>query len=90
MTMMHSMQDLGWVQKEFCRERIMILTTHMPFQAAIKVAIPIKKPMAERALQPRLAELSVRITAHRKPPTIPPIPRPRAKMTRGRFPLQIV
>ncbi len=67
-----------------------LLTTHMPFHAAIKVAIPMKKPMAERALQPRPAELRVRNTAQRRPPEMPPTPRLRAKRTRGGLPLQIV
>ena len=65
-------------------------TTHMPFQAAMSVATPNMKPMAESALQPRPALLRVMSIAEMIPPRIPATPRPRAKMTRGLLPLQMV
>lgn len=65
-------------------------TTHMPFQAAINVEIPMKNPMIEMTRQARLAVLRVRRIATRRPATMPPIPRPRAKITRDRLPLQMV
>jgi hypothetical protein len=65
-------------------------TTHMPFQAAISVETPIKKAMMDMTRHARLALLRVRRMAISRPATIPPIPRPRAKTTRGRLPLQMV
>jgi hypothetical protein len=62
----------------------------MPFQAAISVEIPMRKPMMERTRQARPALLRVMRMAAMKPPTMPAMPRPRAKMTRGRLPLQMV
>ena len=62
----------------------------MPFHAAMSVATPTMNPIAERILQDRPALLSVTSTAAMIPPTMPPTPRPRANMTRGRLPLQMV
>ena len=67
-----------------------ILTTHMPFHAAISVATPIMKPMAESTRQPRPALLRHMRMAQMIPPIMPATPRPRAKMTRGLLPLQMV
>lgn len=66
------------------------LTIHIPFQAQMSVATPIRKPMADKTLQPRPAWLSVIRIAATMPPMIPPTPRPLANMTRGLLPLQIV
>src|SRR5882757_3321402 len=68
----------------------LVLTTHMPFHAAIRVAMPMKNPMNDSTLHARPALLRVIRIAAMMPPTIPPTPRPRAKITRGRLPLQIV
>lgn len=62
----------------------------MPFQAAMSVEMPMTKPINERTLQARPALLRVRRMATMRPATMPPMPKPRAKMTRGRLPLQIV
>ena len=66
------------------------LTIHIPFHAQMSVATPIRNPMADKTLQPRPAWLSVIRIAATMPPMIPPTPRPRANMTRGLLPLQIV
>lgn len=66
------------------------LTIHIPFHAQMSVATPIRNPMADKALQPRPAWLSVIRIAATMPLMIPPTPRPRANTTRGLLPLQIV
>ncbi len=91
MTMVHAVKDLQPFSGRLSMEAFPgLLTTHIPFQAQIKVATPIMKPIADKTLQPRPALLRVMRTAATIPPTIPPTPRPRAKMTRGRLPLQMV
>lgn len=62
----------------------------MPFHAATKVAMPTNQPIAAKALKPRGALLKVSSVAAAKPNRIVLTPRPRAKMTRGRLPLQMV
>ena len=92
MTMVHAMKNLAksqYLDSTFQPGRDG-LTTHIPFQAAKRVAIPIIKGTAEMILHGREAPLTVRRTTVTMPPTIPPMPRPRAKITRGRLPLQIV
>jgi hypothetical protein len=66
------------------------LTTHMPFHAAIHVAVPIMKPMKVNTRHARLAPLKARTMPATMPAMIPPMPRLRAKTTRARLPLQIV
>lgn len=62
----------------------------MPFQAASRVEIPIQKATADNALQPLPPLLNVMSTAVMAPATIRDTPRPRANITRGRLPLQMV
>lgn len=62
----------------------------MPFQAAMSVEMPMNQPRKGRTRQPRPACDRVMRRSARKPAKIPKMPRPRAKMTRGRLPLQIV
>ena len=66
------------------------LTTHMPFHAATSVEIPMKNPMKGRTRQARVTEDKVMSIIAIKLMTIVTTPKPRAKMTRGRFPLHIV
>lgn len=61
----------------------------MPFHAAIKVAMPMMKPMADNARQARSERLTVSKVADVKPARMPVTPRPRANTTRGRLPLQM-
>jgi hypothetical protein len=65
-------------------------TTHMPFHAAMRVEIPMMRRMIGSTRHPRPAELNVMRRSARIPRRINEIPRPRAKMTRGRLPLQMV
>jgi len=58
MSVMHAMQDLQ-CQLNVTSKSPTQLTTHMPFQAANRVAMPMKRPRNANALQPRLAELRV-------------------------------
>ena len=88
--MVHAVQNLVVSAQVQGENDVQLLTTHMPFQAAIRVAMPIMKPIADRTLQPRPASLRVMIIAAMIPPTMPPMPRPRANIIRGRFPLQMV
>ena len=64
-------------------------TTHMPFQAAMSVAIPMNQPMKGITRQPRPAEDKVMMMFAMRPAAMVKTPRPRAKITRGRLPLQI-
>ena len=90
MTVVHAVQDLETLSLGRKNESPYPLTTHMPFQAAISVAIPIMNPTADSTRQLRLALLKVVRIAVMRPAIIPAMPRPRAKVTRGRLPLQIV
>lgn len=91
MTVMHAMENLIPISDILSSRGVdQSLTTHIPFHAAISVATPIKNPMADKTRQPRPALLNVMSTAAIIPPTIPPTPRPRAKMTRARLPLQML
>ena len=72
------------------RDGITSLTTHIPFHAAISVDTPIKSPTADKTRHPRPALLKTSRMPVMIPATIPPIPNPRAKITRGRLPLQML
>lgn len=65
-------------------------TTHIPFQAAMRVETPIKNNNDDRTRQARPALLRVRMMAVTRPAMMVPTPSPRAKTTRGRLPLQMV
>ena len=92
MAMVHAVKNLFKLAMpaRVCFRLMKKRTTHMPFQAAISVATPNMKPIAESALQPRPALLRVMRIALMMPPRMPATPRPRAKMTRGLLPLQMV
>ena len=62
----------------------------MPFQAAMRVEMPSIKPIIGSTRHARPAEESVMRMSARMPRRINEIPRPRAKITRGRLPLQMV
>lgn len=65
------------------------LTTHMPFHAAMSVANPMISSKIGSTRHARPTELNVRRMSARMPATMTNMPRPRAKMTRGRLPLQM-
>lgn len=90
MAMMHAVENLVMSDNRQERQSSPTLTTHIPFHAAISVATPIRNPIADRALQSRPALLRVMSMAATRPAMIPATLRPRAKITRGRLPLQIL
>jgi hypothetical protein len=70
----------SWVDK---------LTTHMPFQAAIKVETPRMRRMIGKTRHPRPRLLIVKRMSVTMPAKMRKIPRPRANKTRGLLPLQM-
>lgn len=67
-----------------------ILTTHMPFHAAMRVEIPMKNPTNGRIRQERAAEDKVIRMAAIKLMMMVMMPKLRAKIIRGWLPLHIV
>jgi len=64
-------------------------TTHIPFQAAMLVDKPSTQSIMLSQRHPRCIPLIANTNASKIPSRISAAPRPRAKMTRGRLPLQM-
>lgn len=83
------MKNLGMIRNFTSVDISSLLTTHMPFQAAMRVETPRTSRMRGSTRHPRPTLLRVMRTSVTIPAMMRKIPSPRAKSTRGRFPLQI-